>query len=230
MDYRNRLQAQVRFVLILVFVFFTVSWFVAQKPFQASHRISSPVATYSRGVLRVVIPYRALKQGPGRVTMEVLDPEDHVLGRTEQTTEVAEKRGQWQSEIRLNQPLSSDDLVWHRLRYRLEYDDAKVAGVEAIESISEILRRPVVHILGQQSYLAGGRAAVRVIVTDSKNEVITGRGTVRIELLAGDEKPRQLFAGQLNRRGTTEAQFRFPAEVGGQLPVALCRGHSDRFN
>jgi len=56
---------------------------------------------------------------------------------------------------------------------------------------------------------------VRVIVTDSKNEPITGAGTVRIELVVGEQKPRVLFTGRLNHRGTAEAQFRFPAGLTG---------------
>jgi len=72
-----------------------------------------------------------------------------------------------------------------------------------------------VHILGQQSYLSGGAAAVRVIVTDSSSEVIAGAGTVRIELAIANQKPRVLYTGPLNRRGTTEAQFRFPAGLAG---------------
>ena len=38
---------------------------------------------------------------------------------------------------------------------------------------------------------------------------------MRIEFLGGDEKPRVLFSGKLNRRGTSEAQFRFPAGLVG---------------
>src|SRR5208283_1686490 len=87
------------------------------------------------------------------------------------------------------------------------------------ESISQILRTPVVHILGQQSYLAGGEAAVRVIVTDSQNEVIAGRGTVRVELIVPDQKSQVLFTGRLNRRGTTEAQFRLPPGAVGSYQL-----------
>src|SRR5260370_35032301 len=87
------------------------------------------------------------------------------------------------------------------------------------ESISQILRTPVMHVLGQQSYLTGGPAAVRVILTDSKNEAIAGPSSVRIELAAPDQKPRVLFTGRLNRRGTTEAQFQFPAGVVGTYPL-----------
>ena len=114
---------------------------------------------------------------------------------------------------------SLDDLVWHRVRYRFIYADQKDAAVQGTESISEILRTPVVHVLGQQSYLTGGPAAVRVIVTDSKNEAIAGPGSVRIDLMTPGDHPRPLFTGRLNRRGTTEAQFRFPAGIAGNYPM-----------
>jgi A-macroglobulin TED domain/Alpha-2-macroglobulin family/Carboxypeptidase regulatory-like domain/A-macroglobulin receptor binding domain/MG2 domain/Alpha-2-macroglobulin bait region domain len=215
MDYSNRYQDPLRFAVLMLVVFLTIGWFVARKPFQASPGTPSLVATYSQGVLHMTIPYEGLRAGAGRLTMEVLDPENDVLGRQERRVEVTEARGQWQDEIKLDHALSSEDLVWHRLRYRLEYEETKAVALERTESISQILRRPVVHILGQQSYLTGGQAAVRVIVTDSKDEVIAGRGSVDIELLADNKKPRLLFHGLLNRRGTTEAQFRFPAGLVG---------------
>jgi len=204
-----------RLLILSITVFLTITAFVALQPFQASGGEPAAVATYSHGLLRLTIAYRAVRAGAGQLTMQVLDPEDNVLGRVERHVDVVRGKGRWQDEIKLEKPLPLDDLVWHRVRYRFEYDDGKTARLEGTESISQILRTPVVHILGQQSYLAGGAAAVRVIVTDSKNEIIAGRGSVRIEFVAGDEKPRQLFAGQLNRRGTAEAQFRFPAGLVG---------------
>jgi hypothetical protein len=69
-----------------------------------------------------------------------LSPEDQVLGHAEQRVQIAEKRGQLESEIKLDKPLALDDLVWHRVRYRFEYDDAKTPSVEGTESISQILR------------------------------------------------------------------------------------------
>src|SRR5260370_19803191 len=153
------------------------------------------------------------------MTMEVLDPEDKVVGRVERRAEVAEGTGRWQEQIKLEKPLALDDLVWHRVRYHFEYSDQKNEALEGMESIAQILRPPVVHIFGQQSYLTGGEAAVRVIVTDSKNEIIEGHGSVRIELLATDQKPQVLFAGKLNQRGTTEAQFDFPAGLVGSYQL-----------
>jgi uncharacterized protein YfaS (alpha-2-macroglobulin family) len=187
---------------------------VLLEPFQAA-KGNTAVVTYARGVLHVTIPYHALHSGDGKLTVEVLDPEDKVLGRAETQVAIGEGYGRWREDIRLDKALGVDDLVWHRVRYRYVYDDKKAVALEGTESISQILRTPVVHILGQQAYLSGGAAAVRVIVTDSKNEAIAGAGTVRIELAVAEQKPRVLFTGRLNHRGTAEAQFRFPAGLTG---------------
>ena len=175
--------------------------------------------TYSHGVLRAAIAYSAAHAGAGQLTMEVLDPDDKVIARTQHPVEVAEGPGFWQEQIKFDKPLPLDELVWHRLRYQFSYSDGKTAAIEGIESISQVLRTPVVHILGQQSYLAGGDAAVRLIVTDSKNQPIGGAGTVRIQLIGADNKSQQLFEGRLNRRGTTEAQFRLPAGLTGSYQL-----------
>src|SRR6266446_4022766 len=184
------------------------------EPFQSADG-KTAVVTYSRGVLHVSIPYHAVHAGDGRLTVEVLDPEDNVLGHAETQAAIGQGYGRWQEDMRLDKALRVDDLVWHRVRYRYVYDGGNAAALEGTESISRILRTPVVHILGQQAYLSGGPAAVRVIVTDSKNAVIAGAGTVRIELAVGEQKARVLFIGRLNHRGTAEAQFRFPAGLTG---------------
>ncbi len=171
--------------------------------------------TYSKGTLHAAIPYQAAHAGAGQLTMEVLNPEDEVLGRVERHTELTGAPGLWQDDIKLAKPLAAEDLVWHRLRYRFVYSDGKTAAIEGTESISEILRTPVVHVMGQNSYLVGGKAAVRVIVTDARNEPLSEGGSVRIELLDSGQAMAVLFSGALNRRGTIEPQFRFPAGLVG---------------
>lgn len=192
-----------------------VPLFVAFVGFFPAVNANPTVVTYTHGVLHVSIPYHSVHSGDGTLKVEVLNPEDEVLGSAATRVAIGTEYGRWQESIRLNKTLGVDDLVWHRVRYRFEYEDGKTAAIEGTESISQILRTPVVHILGQQSYLSGGPAAVRVIVTDSRNEVIAGVGTVRIELADADQKPRVLFTGPLNRRGTAQAQFRFPAGLTG---------------
>src|SRR6476660_7347891 len=175
-------------------------------------------ATYVHGILRCTIPYRAADTGDGELTVEVLDPEDQVLGRVERHLNVAAGGGLWVEDVELRKSMGLDDLVWQRLRYRFEYDDNK-STIEGTESISTILRMPVVHILGQQAYLSGGEAAVRIIVTDSQNETINGPGSVRVQLVGENLKAQLLFTGKLNRRGTTQAQFRFPSGLVGNYQL-----------
>jgi len=176
-------------------------------------------ATYSHGIVHITIPYRAPHNGAGQLTVEILDPEDNALGRSERRVQVDAGKGWWREDLKLTPAVALDDLVWHRLRYRFAYSDEKDAAIEGTLSISEVLLQPVVHILGQTAYLAGGEAAVRVIVTDSQDAVIAGPSTVRIELLAPDRKAGTLFTGRLNRRGTAEAQFRLPAGMVGEFQL-----------
>src|ERR1035438_3756465 len=122
--------------------------------------------TYSRGTVRVSIPYAAPHGGAGQLTVEVLDPDDHVLGRAEQSVGVGAGKGHWQEDLKLTKAMPIEELAWQRLRYRFSYDGhqgqaATAAAIEGTESISQILSMPVVHILGQQSYLSGGQAAPR---------------------------------------------------------------------
>lgn len=204
--------------LLAVAVIAIVALLIAEPFSMASGDRSA--ATYAHGVLHVTIPYHGKHPGAGTLVMEVLDPEDHVIGRADPNVEVAEGRGRWQQEIKFDKPLALEDLVWHRLRYHLEYSDHREGdAIDGVDSISEILRTPVVHILGQQAYLAGSPAAVRLIVADSKNEIIPGRGSVRIELLTAEKKSTVLYTGPLDRRGTTEAQFRFPAGLVGSYQM-----------
>ena len=188
--------------------------------FQAPQASSqSAAATYSRGILRVTIPYSAPHSGVGQLTVEVLDPEDQPLGRLDRRDQIEPGRGSWEAGLKLAKALPNDDLIWHRLRYQFVYSGEKSPAIQGTDSISQILRMPVLRILGQQSYLTSGAAAVRVIVTDSKNEVIAGPSSLRIELSAPSQKARLLFAGPLNQRGTAEAQLRFPAGLAGTYPL-----------
>lgn len=190
----------------------------AIQSLHASDSEALPAATYSHGTLQFSIPYKVKESGSGNLIAQILDPEDHVLGEIKQPVEFHKGQGEWWGEIKLQKPLTPDELVWQRLRYRLA-DSTSHEPLNQTQSMSQIIRTPVIHILGQQSYLTGGEAAVRVIVSDSANQVIPGHGTVAIQLQAPRQKPRLLFSGPLNHRGTTEAQFHFPAGLAGSYDL-----------
>ena len=103
--------------------------------------------------------------------------------------------------------------------YGFTYQGEKAAAVHGTESISAILRLPVLHIVSQNAYRSGGAAAVRVIVSDAGNNVVEGESRLRIELAAPGGTPKTLYSGALNGRGTVEAQFAFPAGLTGSLSL-----------
>jgi uncharacterized protein YfaS (alpha-2-macroglobulin family) len=206
--------------LRLLLPFALVLLFAAGIVFSLSHTGTElPAATYTHGNLSVTIPYRSSRAGTGKLIIELLDPEDRILGRAEHTVDIARGEASWQQIIVPEKPIPYDDIIWQRMRYRFEYTGNDLPAIEGIESISQILRRPVVHILGQTQYLAGSEAAIRVIVSDANNNDIAETGNLHVELLIPNQKPHSLFSGRLNRRGTIEAQFRFPAGLVGKYEV-----------
>jgi uncharacterized protein YfaS (alpha-2-macroglobulin family) len=181
-----------------------------------SHSVS---ATYTHGLLRFSIPDDTPRIGYGILKVEILDPEDGVIARMDRPAYTSAGRGLWRQELMLPKTLPIEDLVWHRLRYRFTYDGEQTAAQQGLTSISRILRLPTVHVFGQQSYLSGGAAAVRLIVTEQDKETPVSSGAVAIELLGPKQKPQVLYSGTLNKRGTTEAHFHFPAGLAGSYSL-----------
>jgi uncharacterized protein YfaS (alpha-2-macroglobulin family) len=176
-------------------------------------------AMFAHGMLRVSIPYNAVRTGEGRLLVEVLDPEDRPAVSIDRHADANAGQGSWNRELVLPKNLPFDELVWHRLRYRFTYAEEKVAPIEGVTSISRVLRLPVVHVLGQQSYLSGGAAAVRLIVNELDNDTPVTSGSVQIELVQPGHQNHRLFTGTLNEGGTTPVQFHFPAGLAGRYSL-----------
>ncbi len=174
-------------------------------------------ATYKNGDLSVAIPYHSASQGWGKLVIEILDPEDRTLARSERTVPIHQGDGVWTETITPDKPIAFDDIPWQRIRYRFEYRDDARPAIEGVESIAQILRRPVVHVLGQSEYIAGSKAAIRVIVSDGNDSPLTG--TVRVELMVPKQSPMPMFSGSLNRRGTLEAGFKLPTGLTGKFEM-----------
>jgi hypothetical protein len=191
---------------------------------QSAQTAQSTVATWTHNRLALEIPHDSMHAGSGTLTAELLDPEDKVLARDEQdnaaaNNEGAGSTGAWRLDLAPAAPLAFDDLVWERLRVRFVYSGETAPAFDQTRSVSEVLRRPVVHILGQSSYLAGSQAAIRVLVADTNNRPIAGQSSLRIELLASNQPTQTLFAGRINRRGAVDAQFHFPAALTGDAQL-----------
>jgi uncharacterized protein YfaS (alpha-2-macroglobulin family) len=179
-------------------------------------------AVYFRDALAFSMPYEAAHSGEAELKLELLSPEGRVLGEVKRHKRVTEGSAVWNARMVLGERMTLDELVWQRVRFTLRYENQTSPDLEEIRSLSEILERPVLRVLGQRSYIAGAPAAMRVIVTGSsagETALMVKRGTVRIELLDPDHAPKLLFAGELDRRGSVAADFRFPEALTGSLPV-----------
>jgi A-macroglobulin TED domain/Alpha-2-macroglobulin family/MG2 domain/Carboxypeptidase regulatory-like domain/A-macroglobulin receptor binding domain/Alpha-2-macroglobulin bait region domain len=210
----------VKLILPLLFVSLLIALAGAYAPFTTTGA-PSPAASFTHGVLLVAIPYRGARPGSGKLITEIVDPEEHILGRAERLVKIAQDDGTWQQSIAPAKPIAFEDLVWQRVRYRFEYGDKEIPAITGVASISRILRRPVVRMIGQTEYLAGSDAAIRVLVSDAGNEDAALTGTVRAELLIPQQPARLLFSGRLNRHGTVAAQFHFPAGLQGKYDIRL---------
>ncbi len=179
-------------------------------------------AVYFRDALAFSVPYEAAHGGEAELKLELLSPEDRVLGEVKRHKRVTEGSGVWNARMVPGERMTFDELVWQRVRFTLRYENQTSPDLEEIRSLSEILERPVLRILGQRSYIAGAPAAMRLIVTGSsagETALMVKRGAVRIELLGPDHAPKLLFAGELDRRGSVAADFRFPEGLTGSFPV-----------
>ena len=179
-------------------------------------------ATYIHHALEITVPYQGVHQGAARLEVTLLSPEDVVLARSESIVRTSSASGTWEVELIPDHPISLDDLVWERVRSRVFFEGEQTPAMTQVRSVSTILRRPVVHLLGQTHYLAGAPAALRVIVTDgTPNATPVTNGTVRIDILKQDAAPLALFVGKLDRRGSSNAEFHFPANLVGDTSLHI---------
>lgn len=192
-----------------------VALLAALNRVQAAQRNTS--ASYSHGRLSFVIPYEAPSTGAGSLSLELLDPEDHVLAHASFNVPVREGKGVWRESLTPDKPMLLEDAVWHRVRYRFVYDDHRSADINGIESVASILRRPVLRILGQSEFLSGSTASIRLIALSAGPQQDQDQplsGAVQISLIA-HEKTAVLFNGKLNPHGTLEAQLHLPSGLTG---------------
>src|SRR5260370_36396445 len=83
------------------------------EPFQAA-KGNTAVVTYTRGGLHLTIPYHAVHSGGGKLTLEVLDPEDKVLGGTETQVAIGQGYRRWREDSQPDEGLSVEYLVLRR--------------------------------------------------------------------------------------------------------------------
>jgi len=203
--------------ILIALAFLPAAGFCAAK--DEGHPAEAQVtATYRQGELAFNVAHPAMRAGSGVLTAEILDPEGKTLGLAKRLAEAGGDQGAWQLTVNLDKPVTYTEIPWQRVHYRFVYDGEVTPALDDIQSISQVLRRPVVRVLGQSEYIAGSRAAIRIIVADDKSGAPQA-GSLRVDLEGSGVKPLPLFQGRVDRRGTVEAGFLFPAGLTGRFAM-----------
>ena len=98
-----------------LFRFFVIALFLVAliQPCLAGNGASMS-ATYVHNALSLVLPYHAEHAGQGELVVELLSPEDKVLGRVTRTV-LASGSGVWRQELATTEPLPFEELIWQRV-------------------------------------------------------------------------------------------------------------------
>jgi hypothetical protein len=93
-------------------------------------------AVYAHQSLSLSIPYEAAQSGDAELKVEVLSPENNVLGHAEKAVHVEQGEGVWNAAVSLKELKSVDEVVWQRISFTLRYEGDGAPAVDQIRSIS----------------------------------------------------------------------------------------------
>jgi hypothetical protein len=165
--------------------------------------------------LRVSLPIhtRALTQTVTvKVTAELLDVNDSVVS----AHEVSQSVGAGPATVTLTLPTSAgtEGLLPLRLRYRVRslHPPGETSGVLAV---SEFLSVPEVILMGEDTYLSGSHASVRILALDHTTRLPLEGSDVTVSLLLDQGKELPLFRGHIDAAGTVSPSFDIPAGLEG---------------
>src|ERR1700735_5802959 len=93
-------------------------------------------AVYFRDALAFSVPYEAAHSGEAELKLELLSPEDHVLGEVKRHKRVTEGSAVWNARMVLGERMAFDELVWQGARFTLRYENQASRGLGEMRSVS----------------------------------------------------------------------------------------------
>ncbi len=147
-----------------------------------------------------------------KVTAELLDVNDSVVSAQEVSRSMSSGPGT--VGLTLATSAGTDELLTLRLRYRVRSFDPP-GEASGILALSELLPVPEVMYMGEDTYLAGSRASVRVVALDHASRLPLEGSTIRISLATDKAKDLLLYEGSVDAAGTVEPVLELPAGLDG---------------
>lgn len=157
----------------------------------------------SNGTLEIKIPIVDMKGRLGKCQVEILDPDDNIIGTTYRYAYISKDHYSLPIKVTLKKEVDDYDLLRVKVTFKKEIH---------IYSLYQLQDRMVVKILGQNEFIKGTPINYRIIVCDQRtNEPLKG-AHVRI-VFETDGKNKEVFKGVTDRSGTCKTDFEIPADI-----------------
>lgn len=157
----------------------------------------------SRGTLELDVPIVDMKGRVGKCQVEILDPDDNVIGSTYRFAYISKEYYSLPIKVTLKQEVSDYDVLRVKVTFKKETH---------IYSLHQLQDRMVIKILGQNEFIKGTPINYRIIVCNQRtNEPLKG-AKVKITLKT-DSQEKEVFKGITDRSGTCKTDFDIPTDI-----------------
>ncbi len=153
-----------------------------------------------------------------KVTAELLDVNDTIVAATESSSSMPPGPGTVAAVL----PITAEttDLLPLRLRYRVR--SLQPPGEEiGMIAVSELMAVPEIIFMGEDTYLSGSRASVRILALDHSSMLPLEGSTVRATLTGDQGKIMPLFEERVDEAGTVEPVLELPAGLEGSYTLRV---------
>ena len=153
--------------------------------------------------LLLTVPVIDMKGKAGVCRVEVLDPDDTIVGSAHRFANINKEYYSISMKVRLKERVEDYDLLRAKVTFKNQ---------EQIYSLYQLMDKMVVEILGQDEFIKGTPIKYRIIVVNQRtNEPIEG-ALVKI-MLTKNEQEKKVWEGMTDRSGTCNIEFTGPQDV-----------------
>lgn len=149
------------------------------------------------------IPIIGMKGKIGKCVVDVLDPNDNIIGSGYRFAFVNKDSYSLPMKVKLVEKVDDYDL----LRIRVTFKDE-----QAIYSLFQLQDRMLIKVLGQDVFIKGTPLNYRIIASNAGNNQPLDRAKVQV-LLVIEDKEEEIFIGFTDRSGTCTTDFTLPEGI-----------------
>ncbi len=153
--------------------------------------------------LKLDVPIEGMRGNIGQCRVEILDPEDNVIGTAKRYVYVIKDYHSLPVQIKLNKKVDDYDLLRARVTFK---------KVERIYSLFQLQDRMIVKILGQNEFVRNTPINYRVIATNGRSNEPIKNAKVKI-IMKKDAQEIEVFQGITDRFGTCKTDFDIPDDI-----------------